>query len=171
VTPKSRFSRLREIPIKATRAAIMARILVIDDDQAVRAAVKAVLDLAGHETVLATDGRDGLDAVESGHFDLLIVDIFMPGMDGIETIMRVQRLRPGLPIIVMSGMSARSASGSLPDFLAMATKLGAVRSLQKPFRPRDLLGAIDACIGLPDRNAATTSAQRATLKGDAPSGT
>ena len=98
---------------------------------------------AGHQIVAASNGSDGLKKIEAERFDLLIVDIFMPGMDGLETIQKVHQQQPKLPVVVMSGMVFRSASSPPPDFLAMATKLGAVRSLRKPFRPHELLAAVD----------------------------
>jgi CheY-like chemotaxis protein len=127
----------------------MARILVVDDDQAVRTVAKTVLELHGHEAVIAAEGRDGLRKIEADHYDLLIVDIFMPGMDGLETIKLVNARRPDLPIIVISGLSFRSASGQSPDFLSMATKLGATFSLQKPFRSHELLAAVERCLQAP----------------------
>ena len=130
----------------------MAKILVIDDDPAVRMTIKLVLEREGHTVELATDGLAGMKAIKAGGIDLLIVDIFMPGMDGIETIREVRKHQPGLPAIVISGTSLGGpgipAPGlQAPDFLAMAVKLGAVRSLQKPFRPRDLIAAVSQCLG------------------------
>jgi CheY-like chemotaxis protein len=82
---------------------------------------------------------------------LLIVDIFMPGVEGLETIQRVHQQNPDLPIIVMSGLNFRSASATPPDFLTMATKLGAACALRKPFRPGELREAVDGCLnGSPD---------------------
>jgi len=126
----------------------MARILVADDDRAVRAMISLLLSTKAHEVVEAANGRESLAKIASENFDLLIVDVFMPDMDGIETIKRVLNRNPALPIIVISGMSFRSALGSAapPDFLAMATRLGAVQSLQKPFRPKELLTAVDDCL-------------------------
>jgi CheY-like chemotaxis protein len=121
--------------------------LVIDDDDAVRATIRTILEFEGHEAILAGDGRQGLNALEEGIFDLLIVDIFMPGMDGFETIRFVRRQKPGIPIVVISGASSHSFSPASPDFLSMATKLGAVRSLRKPFKHRELAAAIEECIG------------------------
>jgi DNA-binding NtrC family response regulator len=77
---------------------------------------------------------------------LLIVDIFMPGIDGFETIGLVRRSHPEMPIIVISGHQLRSTSPREPDFLYMATKLGAVLSLQKPFKPNDLTTAVTRCL-------------------------
>ena len=79
-------------------------------------------------------------------FDLLFLDIFMPGMDGFETMRMVRQQHPQLPIIVISGRPISSEADSTPDFLTMATKLGAVSSLQKPFRPSDLLAAVAGCL-------------------------
>ena len=70
----------------------------------------------------------------------------MPGMDGFETMRMVQQLRPLVPIIVISGRPISSEPGDAPDFLTMAIKLGAVSSLQKPFKPAALLAAVDGCL-------------------------
>ena len=124
----------------------MARIEVIDDDQAIRTTIKLLLEREGHEVVLAEDGRRGIEQFQEGQFDLLIVDIFMPGMDGLETIRSIHRMQPDIPIIVISGYGFRTALESVPDFLNMAMKFGAVSSLQKPFRPSQLLSAVTACL-------------------------
>jgi CheY-like chemotaxis protein len=120
----------------------MASILVIDDDRAVLTTVKILLERSAHTVEAVDNSRAGLKLFEAQKFDLLIVDIFMPGMDGFETMNLVRQSRPEVPIIVMSGHQFRSSSERAPDFLYMATKLGAVSSLQKPFRPHDLLTAV-----------------------------
>jgi CheY-like chemotaxis protein len=142
----------------------MARILLVDDDRAIRTTIELLLKRAGHEVVAAADGRDGVAKIEGERFDLLIVDIFMPGMDGLETIQHVHRLQPHLPVIVMSGMVFRSASSPPPDFLAMATKLGAVQTLRKPFRPPELLAAVAACLSLSSNSAPTTFPQQVAAR-------
>ena len=120
----------------------MARILVIDDDEAIRSVLTILLGQKAHQVVTAQDGRRGLKALESDHFDLLIVDIFMPEMDGLEAIRLARKSKPDLPIIVISG----SAGASTPDFLNMATKLGAIESIQKPFRPNTLFEVVEKCL-------------------------
>jgi CheY-like chemotaxis protein len=135
----------------------MARILIVDDDSAVRATIKLLLERAGHSVVAASDGRSGLVHFEAGDFDLLFLDIFMPGMDGIETMRLVHQQRPLLPIIVISGNPNLSEQGSAPDFLTMATKLGAVSSLQKPFRPAALLAAVAGCLDAAKRPSSPLS--------------
>jgi CheY-like chemotaxis protein len=122
----------------------VAKILIIDDDGAVRATIQLLLERAGHSVVVASDGRKGLAIFESGDFDLLFLDIFMPGMDGFETMRLIHQQQPRTPIIVISGNPISSGSGA--DFLTMATKLGAVSSLQKPFKPAALLAAVAGCL-------------------------
>jgi CheY-like chemotaxis protein len=124
----------------------LAKILVIDDDSAVLATLRLLLERAGHSVVVADDGRKGLAIFDAGDFDLLFLDIFMPGMDGLETMRLVHQRQPLTPVVVISGRPLPSDSGSGPDFLTMATKLGAVSSLQKPFKPAALLAAIADCL-------------------------
>jgi CheY-like chemotaxis protein len=124
----------------------MQRILVIDDDQAVRVAIKVVLEREGFDVTLAEDGRSGLAAIDARVYDLILVDIFMPGMDGLEAIRRIKQHARLVPIIAISGFLFRDSSVPAPDFLTMATKLGAAGSLHKPFRPHELLAAVRACL-------------------------
>jgi len=120
----------------------VASILVIDDDRAVLGTVKLLLERAAHAVEAVDNSRAGLRLLESQGFDLLVVDIFMPGMDGFETMRLVHQSWPEMPVIVMSGQQFRLASERGPDFLHMATKLGAISGLQKPFRPQELLAAV-----------------------------
>lgn len=125
----------------------MANILIVDDDAAVQITIRLLLERAGHHVTVAGDGRKGLALFEASRFDLLFLDIFMPGMDGLETMRDIRVLAPAIPIIVISGRSAAPDAYAEPDFLKMATKLGAEASLQKPFRPGALLAAVDGCLG------------------------
>lgn len=123
----------------------MARILVVDDDVVARRAVRATLERAGHAVVLAECGHHGADAIEAFAFDVAIVDIFRPGMDGLATIRTFRQSAPTLPIIVMSGYVFRGASGPAPDFFRMAVDLGAATCLHKPFKAPALLRALNFC--------------------------
>ena len=138
----------------------LAKILVVDDDVAVQMTVRLLLERAGHIVVTAGDGRKGLSLCETGDFDLLFLDIFMPGMDGFETMRMVRQQHPLMPIIVISGRPVSTEPDSAPDFLTMATKLGAVSSLQKPFRPADLLAAVAGCLEAGPTNLAVHPATR-----------
>jgi CheY-like chemotaxis protein len=124
----------------------MARILIVDDDTLVLASVQMLLIHAGHEVLAVDQARKAVTALERQPFDLVIVDVFMPGMDGYQAIKEFQRLDPGVPIIAMSGVMFRESSQRhAPDFLGMAGKLGATRTLHKPFKPAELLEAVEAC--------------------------
>lgn len=118
----------------------MSRILIVEDSEAMRETFVSVLGAAGYETMVAADGLAALDILGRGEaFDAVLTDIIMPGMDGIETIMEIQALRPGLPIVAVSGGSARTdkAKG-----LETARALGAAATLEKPFTALQLLKAV-----------------------------
>jgi CheY-like chemotaxis protein len=135
----------------------VARILIVDDEPAVQVTIRLLLERAGHSVVTAGDGRNGLAIFATEAFDLLFLDIFMPGMDGLEMMRRVREQRPLIPIIVMSGHLMPSDSRSGPDFLNMATRLGAVRSLQKPFKPAEMLAAVAACLEIAEQTTEQTT--------------
>jgi CheY-like chemotaxis protein len=135
----------------------VAKILIVDDDSAVQATIRLLLERAGHCVVVAGDGRKGLAVFETGDFDLLFIDLFMPGMDGLETMRLVHQKRPRTPVIVISGQPVSWDSCTGPDFLTMATKLGAVTSLQKPFKPAALLVAVAACLETATRPSSASS--------------
>ena len=113
----------------------MARILLVDDDAAVRQTLLTGLRAAGHDVVDVADGLKALAAMKQGAFDLVVTDIVMPNADGIETILKLRRLQPDLPLIAMSG-GGRAGDG---EYLGIATKFGAVATLAKPFSPRRLV--------------------------------
>ena len=140
------------------RAAALARILIVDDDKAVQLTLRLLLEGAGHDVVVASDGRRGLDLLSAEAFDLLILDIFMPGMDGFETLRLVRQQKTSLPIIAISGRPIPAEPADGPDFLVMATKLGAIRSLHKPFRPSVLLATVAACLEAANRSSSQPAA-------------
>ena len=121
----------------------MACILVIDDDAAVRFALCRLLEQQGYEVVTAGDGQEGLQCVTARCPDLLLVDIFLPEMDGIETIRWVRRRFPHLPIIAMSGGSRVYGAG---EVLAVARDFGAQYTFRKPIAPGALLVAVQTLL-------------------------
>ena len=84
----------------------MARILIAEDDAAVQSFVSRALSHRGHQVTAVGDGLLALDALNDGVFDLLITDIVMPGLDGIELALKVTNDYPELPILLMTGYSA-----------------------------------------------------------------
>ena len=124
----------------------MARILVIDDDDLVLTSLRIQLEANDHEVITADGGRVGISMVSHGAFDVVICDVFMPDMDGFETIRAIHERDPDVPVIVISGFTFRHTTVPTPDFLAMATELGAACSLRKPFRPNELIRAVNGCL-------------------------
>jgi DNA-binding response OmpR family regulator len=120
------------------------RLLVIDDDACVGAAIQAILARRNYETETAPRAHAGIHTLESSGFDLVMVDLFLPGMSGIDTITHIRR-QSAIPIIAMSGFRLHPAEGS-PDYLGMAMQCGASRWLRKPFTPQQLIAAIDATL-------------------------
>lgn len=124
----------------------MRRILVIDDDQAVRGAITIVLQADGFEVLTAEDGFAGLELARAGDFDLVIVDLFMPRLGGLDTIRQLRERQPSLPIIAMSGSTPRRATDPA-DLLESAAQLGEVIKMPKPFRANDLLKIVHGAVG------------------------
>jgi DNA-binding response OmpR family regulator len=114
------------------------RILVMDDDDMFRGALCVMLEGAGYEVVDAGDGAAGVRLYREGGATVVLVDIYMPEMDGLEVIgvLRAEVPRPRL--VAMSGGGAAGRG----DVLAMATALGADRVLRKPFTHRELFDAV-----------------------------
>ena len=124
------------------KSLLKARILVIDDDPTVRTALSLALGNAGYETMLAADGKEGMIKHRANEADLIIIDLFMPGQEGIETILALRKQFPGLPILAISGDGLGS-----PGMLAMAKELGAGQILQKPFDTETLLFTVQKSLG------------------------
>lgn len=136
--------------IKWKEGQAMPRILLVDDDDALRGTLRRILRRAGHSTVEASDGRDALAALETGDVDLVITDLIMPTSEGLDLILALGRDRPSLPVIAMSG-GGRLQQG---DLLAKARLLGAVTTLEKPFDGERLLAAVrDATVSAPGHDA------------------
>ena len=123
------------------------RVLVIDDDACIGTAIQAIL--AGHscETVLASRAHAGIHTLQTAGFDVVMVDLFMPGMNGLDTISRI-RSKSTVPIIAMSGFRLQNSLDPDQDYLGMAKLRGASVSLRKPFSPPQLVAAIDRSLGL-----------------------
>ena len=125
----------------------MPRILVIDDDKSICTAIETFLRHQECTAVLADSGLLGTKIFDASEFDVVMVDIFMPGMDGLETIKGFRQRAPRVPIVAMSGFRLGGSLGPTSDFLGMAAKLGAAYCLKKPFGPQQLLVALNACLG------------------------
>lgn len=123
----------------------MARILLVDDDPIIRTTLPLALNFQGHEAVPACDGRQALRVLRQQPIDVVLTDILMPDVDGLEVVRAVRKEFPRLPVVAMSGGSTR-----LPgrDALQLASHLGAHAVLAKPFTEQQLRDAIGKVLDL-----------------------
>jgi two-component system, cell cycle response regulator CpdR len=120
----------------------MARILLVDDEEPIRAFLKRGLEIDGHEVTTAIDGGDGLDrlAESGGRFDLLLTDIRMPLMDGIALALAANRDYPAVPILLMTGFAdQRERANNVQAIVADV--------LTKPFSLADLRRTVSQTLG------------------------
>ncbi|MBI5504893.1 MAG: UDP-3-O-[3-hydroxymyristoyl] N-acetylglucosamine deacetylase [Deltaproteobacteria bacterium] len=110
-------------------------ILIVDDDAGVRETVGAVLGDEGFGVAFASDGPEAIAAATREKPDLVLLDVWLPGMDGIQVLERLRAEHPRLPVVVISG------HGNI-DTAVRATKLGAVDFIEKPFTIDGLLAAV-----------------------------
>lgn len=120
---------------------IMSSILVIDDEASVTTVIQHGLKLAGYDVVAAKSGDEGIRQQHQSPVDLVIIDLFMPEKDGLETITELRRHSPNLPIIAMSGGHVTSQ-----PTLQAAKLLGADHILQKPFNAAQLLFIVEEAL-------------------------
>lgn len=119
------------------------KILVIDDDPAFLRMVARMLADTGHQCLTFDDAKKGLASLDHAAVNLIITDILMPGMEGIELILNLRATLPDLPIIAMSGGGRFDSL----EVLHLARRLGAFMILPKPFTRADLLGAVAQALG------------------------
>ncbi|MCQ8782963.1 response regulator [Mangrovibrevibacter kandeliae] len=140
----------------------MPNILVIDDRHDILRALEAMLRASGFDAQTADGGRKGLALLSKAQFDAVIVDIFMPDLDGLATIRAIRASHPNLRIIAISGHPVTEPGVGKPNFLELAVKLGAAAALRKPFLPSQLLVTLERAldgvlIGGPTRPAAASN--------------
>ncbi len=126
----------------------MAKILIVDDEEHVRAALKQVLERAGYEVAVAATGNEGLELMRKEGADLVITDVIMPGIDGITTARKIREKFRDTRIIVISGGGKAAPEPYEPDaistrsYLASASSAGADRTLTKPFDREEILRVV-----------------------------
>jgi nitrogen regulation protein NR(I) len=113
----------------------MAKILVVDDERNVLRAFEEILSTRGHEVVAVRGAEEALSRLKDGDTDLVIMDVCLPGMNGLDAVARIKQFQPALPVIVMTGQSTTSTA-------IEATKRGAFDYQLKPFEPSEMLATI-----------------------------
>src|SRR4051812_5725523 len=117
-----------------------SRILVIDDEAAIRDSLKMTLEYVGYEFIGAATGQEGLALAERDAPDLVLLDVKMPGMDGIEVLERLRNMNEALPVVVVSGHGTISTA-------VEATKKGAFDFIEKPFASERVLVRLGNVLG------------------------
>ena len=118
----------------------MVKILVIDDDKAMRDVLFDMLSLDGYEVILADDGNLGIERFRNDSPDLVITDILMPKMDGLEVVELLKSEQPDVPVIVASGTTDL-------NLIEEAVHQHANRILKKPFEVDQLLDSVAELLG------------------------
>lgn len=121
----------------------MASILLVEDDQQMRALLKLLLTSSGYEVHDVPNGRRAFDEYQQHRFDLVITDLVMPEIDGLEVIMELLRRDKDMRIIAISGAGEDGGK----EYLRIAQKLGAQLTLSKPFTNKEFLQAVSLALG------------------------
>lgn len=119
----------------------MKKILVVDDEAGIREALAGILADEGFAPLLAADGESGLATLEAEPVDLVLLDIWMPGADGMEVLAKIKELQPRLPVIMISG------HGTI-ETAVQATRLGACDFIEKPLSYDKVILAINNALRL-----------------------
>ncbi|MDE2349828.1 MAG: response regulator [Gammaproteobacteria bacterium] len=131
----------------------MPEVMIVDDETDVRDAIRRVLERAGYAVRSADNGAQALDALESRGADLVITDIIMPVMDGVEAIQAIRARHPRTRIVAISGGGNFGVAEYQPEaitttaYLAAAGQAGADALLTKPFDSAEILGAVRRALG------------------------
>jgi CheY-like chemotaxis protein len=123
----------------------MARVLLVEDDPASRYVMRRALEQAKLDVVEATNGREGLDRQRSEPADVIVTDISMPEMNGLELLEIIREEFPWVPVIATTGHT----TGDGRDYLPTASYLGAFKVLSKPFEMAALVTAISEVLARP----------------------
>ena len=121
-----------------------ANILVVDDEEVVRLLFKGTLEELGHRVITAETASEGLELVKQRDFDLVFLDLKMPGMDGAELFRQIKTIKPKLPVTIITGY---------PDSEMMARALaqGPFGVMKKPFGEQDIVAALTSFLGITQR--------------------
>jgi len=114
----------------------LIRILVIEDNPDLREYLRVALQAQEYEVLMAANGQEALSYLNGHRVDAIVTDLFMPEMDGIETVAAVRKLFPEVRVIAMSGRAG-------VDYLPVAREPGVTHTLRKPFEIHELLAALE----------------------------
>src|SRR5262249_15173654 len=131
-------------------------ILVVDDEPNIRLTFRTALESAGWPVAEAADGQSALDALRQSSYSLVLLDLRMPGLDGMETLRRMRDEHIGVPVVMIT------AHGSIPDAVE-AMRLGAIDFVSKPVTPEALRRAVAEILERHEDGATSEGGVRAVL--------
>src|ERR1700747_2996900 len=118
-----------------------ANILLVDDEPGMLRYIRTLLEVDDHKVETASTGEEALERVQKGlQPDLVLLDLLMPGIDGLETLERLREMRPGVKVVMLSCVSDTRK-------VVQAIRLGAHDYLTKPFQKAELDAVVDQCLG------------------------
>jgi len=135
-----------------------ARILLVDDEQAVQKLLSFPLEKEGYEVVPALDGQQALDSFEAGNFDLVVLDIMLPKMDGLE-VCRQLRAKSSVPIIMLTAKAEEIDK-------VLGLELGADDYITKPFSMREFRSRVRAALRRAEMAPAADATEEPLVRGD-----
>ncbi len=115
------------------------KVLVIDDEAIVRVSCQRVLTPEGFNVVVVPSGSEAIERLENENFDLVLTDLKMPDMDGLEVLKTIKSRWPEMIVIIITGYGTISTA-------VQAIKLGAFEYIEKPFTPEDILNTVKKAI-------------------------
>jgi CheY-like chemotaxis protein len=127
---------------QAAGGAGLFTVLVADDNDVAQRLCKRVLEKAGYRVLIAGDGLQAVDVALNQHPSMILMDVAMPGIDGLEAMRRIKAEAPAMPIVIAS---AHSMASDTERFLAA----GADNVLSKPFRLADLIAIVEKLASSP----------------------
>jgi len=119
----------------------MSTVLIVDDDPQIRSWLRELLDAEGHQVIEAGDGNEALACFHRSHPDLVVLDIYMPNKDGLETILLLRKIDPDVKILALSGGVIKGY-----DVYKPAKAFGAQAALGKPFSAKEFLTHVDGLL-------------------------
>ena len=120
----------------------MKKILLVEDEDLFAKLVAKLLTELGYAVVRARNGKEALLRYDPHIVDLVLTDLIMPDMEGVELILALRKVHPGVKIIAMTGGGRNRPEA----YLQVAQRLGAIRTLTKPFSTADLAQAVQVCL-------------------------
>lgn len=118
---------------------LKAKILIIDDEENIRKMLARALEAENYQVETALNGEDGLEKLKENDFDLILLDLKLPGMDGIEILEAMRKQDILVPVLIVTGYGSVESA-------VQVMKLGAIDYLQKPFKPQDIRDQVSSIL-------------------------